>query len=1566
MCFTNIRRTLLWSLLLGALAVPAHAAKLKLQGGVGVVDSGEVGVNVILEIEDVDTVTGVNAARWTIGFDSSLGFDRVVYNTDFFGSGWAQGGANDEDASDQLLAGDYTNFTASTPVVAGNEYVLATYYFNSTTAGVTNIVFDSNSPNHVIDGTTFLPIIANAASNQIGFGTAPIGSFENSTVEFVELFVAANDTYTIEEDATTEPIAVTGNDKNYNAAGEEISRTITIDSVSVVSPPNSATVAINGTNIDFTPAADFNGEVTFTYTASVDATDAGGPADLQSTATVTVTVNAVNDAPVNTVPEAPTDVLEDVAKDITGFSIADIDAGNGDLTTTLSAVNGTITVVATGSATITTNGTSSVQIEGTLAEINAALATVTYQTTLDYFGAETITMVTNDNGNTGSGGPLTDTSTVEFTVAPVNDVPVFTVGANLVTDEGSDPVSVPNWATIVTKGPATLDNEDEQTLTFEITNVTNASIFETTPAISEAGALTYTITDVYASKTPTVSTVTVRLKDDGGVLNGGVDTSATQDFTITIDPVNDAPVIDPSKISVDPVVIVAKDDNTEAVTVTVAEGAFIDEEDGDISNTASFKWQRSIDGGAWSDLSGASVATATLTATDRVAALPTEFTYYAVRCLISVTDSGEDGGVNPITVTYGDETNELNSTVQVGNQPPVIVEADTTPAADEQNALPVDEGSTLNFTARFTDTPNAGTTGDDGIKSIVWQVMKKTATDLSFSEVVELNVTENYTPAAGDSRASAFTFSPDQDFQVHAGDTEYKLIVTGTDGNNVPNSREWYISVNDVNSRPVIGNTTVTITRTGTSVGGNVGINDTVAADITFGGSDADAEDNVNDGTLKALVEWSINGSVVETDEVFVGLVPGSRAPANDAELNTAFVKGDVITVKVFAIDSTYQGMVRAEDSSTSEGFATTDALTVFNTAPVEDTTITAPFAATEGANATYTNAELIAGLIDSDNDDLTVNSATVPNSKGNTTVAANGAVTYTATKADFEMLAVGETEDVVMTLNVTDGDAVREGVVARTVTVQVTGVNDAPVIASARITGNVSLSDVDNLTTLTATVDADDIDSDDTAASLIYTYVWGTKRKGDADYTDAAPEVVTGPAPSTFDVTGSAKGDKFRCVITVADQHGLEDDITKTATLGSPDWFPSVDISSLVETFVDGTYQVTLVGDAGTTVTVTADADLADPEIKPADYLASSWNTSVKGFKAGETVTATAVKRFVDGSFVNETLSSTLAPVAVENYDDASLTPNVPTVVVPVDNTATFEFALDSASGYKYVLTKDGKALESGTFTQQADVDGAVDSSADVTFERYLVAVGTYVLNITAFNPSSESLVTEFTAEVSSDAVEVPNLGDVTAVAGMTPGTDTQADPQVIGTASNDSSSFPVNFSWTSVTGAQQYGIYVMTASGNTVLNERVGTATNYSANLSSGIYQWYVIAWNAKGYSQWSEAKWFQVNSPDDSQNQPLAAIDIASASLTTDGTLTIELTREYTGEMLQVFVYSDDYVVNSYFEVTTGATSVTISNVKLNGYTGNVNISVQAVKGDKATGWSADTVVTVGGNL
>src|SRR5205807_6179021 len=76
-----------------------------------------------------------------------------------------------------------------------------------------------------------------------------------------------------------------------------------------------------------------------------------------------------------------------------------------------------------------------------------------------------------------------------------------------------------------------------QTLTFQVTNNTNAALFSAGPAVSSTGTLTYTP----AANANGSATITINLKDNGGTANGGVDTSTAQTFTITVNAVNDAP-----------------------------------------------------------------------------------------------------------------------------------------------------------------------------------------------------------------------------------------------------------------------------------------------------------------------------------------------------------------------------------------------------------------------------------------------------------------------------------------------------------------------------------------------------------------------------------------------------------------------------------------------------------------------------------------------------------------------------------------------------------------------------------------------------------------------------------------------------------------------------------------------------------------------------------------------------------------------------------------------------------------------------------------------------------------
>ena len=104
-------------------------------------------------------------------------------------------------------------------------------------------------------------------------------------------------------------------------------------------------------------------------------------------------VTPVNDAPVNTVPGSQA-TAEDTALPISGVSVADVD---GDpLTTTLTVTNGSANVTTGGGAAIGGNGTGTVTISGSAAQINAALTGLTYTNTPDYNGPAQITVATND------------------------------------------------------------------------------------------------------------------------------------------------------------------------------------------------------------------------------------------------------------------------------------------------------------------------------------------------------------------------------------------------------------------------------------------------------------------------------------------------------------------------------------------------------------------------------------------------------------------------------------------------------------------------------------------------------------------------------------------------------------------------------------------------------------------------------------------------------------------------------------------------------------------------------------------------------------------------------------------------------------------------------------------------------------------------------------------------------------------------------------------------------------------------------------------------------------------
>ncbi|WP_294193296.1 VCBS domain-containing protein, partial [uncultured Sphingomonas sp.] len=140
-----------------------------------------------------------------------------------------------------------------------------------------------------------------------------------------------------------------------------------------------------------------------------------------ATASSTVQVTAVNDAPINTVPQGLT-INEDAAAfvPVTGLSVSDVDSDT--LTVTLSVTEGTglLSLSQVGGLTFSAGDGRTDQtltFSGTQADINNALASLDFSPAQNYNGVATITMTSTDSAN------ASDTDTVAIAITPVNDAP---------------------------------------------------------------------------------------------------------------------------------------------------------------------------------------------------------------------------------------------------------------------------------------------------------------------------------------------------------------------------------------------------------------------------------------------------------------------------------------------------------------------------------------------------------------------------------------------------------------------------------------------------------------------------------------------------------------------------------------------------------------------------------------------------------------------------------------------------------------------------------------------------------------------------------------------------------------------------------------------------------------------------------------------------------------------------------------------------------------------------------------------------------------------------------------
>ncbi|PJK27374.1 beta strand repeat-containing protein, partial [Minwuia thermotolerans] len=124
-------------------------------------------------------------------------------------------------------------------------------------------------------------------------------------------------------------------------------------------------------------------------------------------------------------------VAEDGNLTIAGLAVDDADLGAGNIAVVLTAANGVIDVTDGTIATVGGDQTGSVSLEGSLADVNAAIGSLVYTPNANFAGSDTIQVDVSDQGNGGTTAK-TATDTIDITVVNDNADTLFGAAADVV------------------------------------------------------------------------------------------------------------------------------------------------------------------------------------------------------------------------------------------------------------------------------------------------------------------------------------------------------------------------------------------------------------------------------------------------------------------------------------------------------------------------------------------------------------------------------------------------------------------------------------------------------------------------------------------------------------------------------------------------------------------------------------------------------------------------------------------------------------------------------------------------------------------------------------------------------------------------------------------------------------------------------------------------------------------------------------------------------------------------------------------------------------------------------
>ncbi|MES2245444.1 MAG: tandem-95 repeat protein [Pseudomonadota bacterium] len=1147
--------------------------------------------------------------------------------------------------------------------------------------------------------------------------------------------------------------------------------------VGAVSNVSSLLLASNAsTRVYFQPNANYNGSVATGLTirawdqtagtagTKVDTSVNGTTTAFSSaTDTVTITVNAVNDAPVNTVPVAQTST-EEASKAITGLSISDAADGNsGSMTVTLAMTNGTLTVTG-GGATITNSGTSSVTLTGTVAQINATLASnVTYVPTADFNGNATLTMTTSDNGNVG-GGALTDVDTVVIAVSAVADIandsattsedaPVtISVLANDSFENAGQTITAVNGLALTAGGASVAVANGTVAL-----NLSGQLIF--TPTLNYVGAasFTYTVTSGGADETATVSTTVTAVNDAPVNVAGSI--AVVEDVPTAI-----------TGISVSDVDVAS---GTITVTLIVPVGTFTAASGGGVTISGS--------GSATLVLSGTQADINSFIAASGVIYTTAGNANGTVVMTMTTNDGGNTGTGGPLS----DTDNIVINITPVNDSPVNTVPVAQTTNEDTNKAITglaisdAADGNTGTMTVTLT-VANGTLLVSGGTASIS---NSGTGTVTLTGTVAEINATlasnVTYVPNANYNGADALTMTTNDNGNVGGSaltdvDTVGITVVAINDApvNTAPASIAVTedvatvvtgISIGDADAASSTMNVTLSVpTGTLTAIsGGGVTVTGSGSGSVVLAGTQANINAFIAASNVTYLTAANANGSVVLTV---------TTSDLGNAGTGGTLTDVDTVTLNITAVNDAPTLSATASNPTFTEGAGSTQAaaVSVFSGA-----TVSAVEAAQSVAGLTFT----VSGLLDGANEEIVVDGTSITLGANTSGTTATNGVTYsvtivagtatvvlsggTLTNAEAQTLVNGITYqntsvdnptngNRVFTLTqITDDGGVANGGVNTTSlsiasTVNVNPVNDRPVVdldGSATGTGYstvyftgvdtpVRVADLDRIVT--------DVDNDTlTGATLSFS---SGGRAGDVlSFTNTA--TITGSYNTTTRVLTLSGTD------TVANYQAALSAITFTATSTNTTARVvaiTVTDGALSSTVASTTINISTSTSAPVAIAASATGDEDDPAGIPITLNASDPNGTINNFRV------------------------TALPANGTLYTDAAMTQ----AVVLNANIAVTPLATQSLTLY---FKPNANYSGVPTFSYRA-LDNAGNLSTTVTGTITVTAVNDAPVNtVTAAFAGTEDANRAITGLSISDAAD-GNTGTITVTLTVTNGTITVA----------------------------------------------------------------------------------------------------------------------------------------------------------------------------------------------